>query len=152
MEELFSQEPEVAAQQLLGREIVRDFHGSKVRGIITEVSAWKGTYGEHTKHKFDKYKPGALSVSKKYGKTLMDLTVGDGGSCLTLIAGRFEDGHVQGPGNLSKKLLVDEVFDGYDLLKGEKLWIEGSPVDGSLVKMRKRSKVPPNCRGYYYIK
>ena len=156
-QEFFKQDPETVAKQLLGRDLVRIFGTEReVRGRILEVSAWQGTYGEHTKHKFDDYEPGTVSVSCKYGKHLIDITCGNGTSCVTLINGEYEFGgekvKVNGPGNFSKALQVDKSFDGIDITVGPYLRVEGTAVDESLVKKRNKKKVPPNCVGFFYIK
>lgn len=153
--DFFKQEPISVARQLLGRQIVRNFNSCEIRGRILEVSAWQGTYGEHVKPKFDDFLPGYLSVSMKYGKNLMDITVGNGKSCITLIDGEFEfDGELYrpgGPGNLSRALNVDSSFDGLDLTTSPVLYLEGSPVNPEEIRMRQKKNVPPNCQGYFYI-
>jgi DNA-3-methyladenine glycosylase len=156
-QDFFKQDAATVAKQLLGKKIIRKFdNGAEVEGRITEVSAWEGTYGDQQKHKFDEYEQGTLSVSCKFGKYLMDITCGNGRSCVTLINGEFDfDGNkteVEGPGNFSKALNITPVFDGYLLNSNDSLKISGDSATPEEVKQRNKSNVPPNCRGYYFVK
>ncbi|MBT4539639.1 hypothetical protein HOI26_01100 [Candidatus Woesearchaeota archaeon] len=155
--EYFTQSAETVACGLLGRNLVRTFeNGTTLGGRIVEVSAWQGLSGDHTPHKFDEYTPGTVSVSTKHGKRLTDITCDDGHSCVTLVAAEyvFDDTKkvAQGPGNLSKALQITPDFDGYDIINGRDLRIEGGAVDSIEVKKRNKSNVPSNCQGFFYIK
>ncbi len=157
IETLFRKKPENAAKGLLGRKLVRTFQNKAIiEGRILEVSAWQGTSGDHIVYKFPDYPIGTLSVSCRYGKYLADITVGNGNSCITLVAAEIDlDGtkfKVQGPGNLSEALRIEPDFDGYDIIKGKELRIIGQPVDKSLVRKRNLSNAPNNCVGFYYIR
>lgn len=153
LEEFFEQEAELVAQQLLGRELVRRFgRGHEVRGRILEVSAWVGGFGD----RFSGYTPGMVAISTRYGKHLVDLVCGERNSCVTLINAEYEFGgqtvRAGGPGNLSRALQIGLDFEGYNILTGRELRIEGESVNPSLILKRNRQNVPANCQGYFYIR
>ena len=157
IEVLWRKQPEQVAKGLLGRQLSRTFpNRSNITGRILEVSAWRATNGDSHTHKFPDYGVGVMSISSRYGKYLADITVGNGNSCVTLIAAEFElEGKIyraQGPGNLCKFLQLDPSFDGYNLINGRELRVRGLAADEKLVRMRKKSNSPANCVGYYYIR
>jgi len=154
--DFFRKDSLTVAQNLLGRDIVRYFpNNTETRGRILEVSAWEGTYGQRPQ-KFPDYKQGVVSVSCKFGKYMIDVTCGDKGSCVTLLKAEFDiDGRkytADGPSKLASILQVTpDAFDGYDLVEGSAIKIEGAPGE-IMVYTRNKSNVPKNCRGFHYTK
>ena len=144
------------AYGLLGREIVRRFNGAEVKGVITEVSAWEGT----TLSSSDgmRYAPGTIGVSTKFGKHLLDIAteLKDVSSCITLIAAEFDwNGKkqvVQGPGNVTKALNIDRVFDQQKIYDNPNIYIVGGQMPAQEVLKREKKGVPANCKGYFYLK
>ena len=154
----FRQNPKTVARKLLGRELVRIFpNNSEVRGRILEVSAWQGISGDNIDQKFPEYKPGVVSVSPRRGWYLTDITCGNGNACVTLVSAEYDfEGElvkVGSPGKLSEALGINpDGFDGYDLISGNSLRVEGSPVNPKLVMQRQKSNLPANCRGFFYVR
>ena len=154
--DFFKKDAVTVAQHLLGREIVRYFpNNTEARGRILEVSAWEGTYGQRPQ-KFPDYKQGVVSVSCKRGRYMIDITCGDKDSCVTLLRAEFEiDGrkyHADGTSKLVSILQVTpDAFDGYDIVEGSAIKIEGAPGEIT-VYTRNKGNVPKNCRGFHYTK
>jgi hypothetical protein len=151
----------VARNEILGRYVGRRFEPKKgkkpivIYGRIIEVSAWEGG-AKKMDPEIQRQGPGVLNVSMKYNQRLLDI-VTDGRlpySCITLRAGIFDvtgnPQRVNGPGNLTKALKIDEDFNGI-AVNNHSLWIEGDPVRPGIVRKRNLSNLPANCKGVYYF-
>lgn len=155
-ESFFTVDAKTVAKFLLGTYLVRVFpNDSRTVGMIQEVAAYEG----ETKTSSDGMlcAPGTLSVSTKFGKNLIDIATGKSGesSCVTLISALFNWGNnkqlVQGPGNLSRALGVDKTYNGRSV-DGRDFWIEIRDIYGGEILERKKSNLPSNCRGIFYIR
>ena len=153
--EFFNRGPVTVAKDLIGKEIVRYFNGTEVRGRILGVSAWQGTVSDN--QKFADYEPGTMSVSNRRGHYLLDITVGArGNACVTITDAEFyfDDTKVKlnGPGKICKALQIDPSLDGEVMTKNKYLAIEGASVPDSKIYIRPKKKVPENCKGFFYTK
>jgi len=141
------------AKELLGKTIVRQFEGSREAfAMIREVVAWQGE--EESSAATLKYAPGMVGISKKMGHFLIDIATGrqNRPSCVTLVGLYSPDnGIIQGPGNVSTYLHVDDMLDSAPI-DHPCLWIGGESVDPQRIIKRNKTKVPSNCRGYFYFK
>jgi 3-methyladenine DNA glycosylase Mpg len=144
------------ARAMLGREIVRRFKDTEVRGYVMEVSAWEG----HTKTSSDGllYAPGTIGVSTKFGNHLLDIATEAYGvhSCVTLIAAQFHWGNrtqlVDSPGKVARALRVDRTLDGLKIFENDTgLSIVGGRIPEQDIKKREKKNLPANCKGYFYI-
>jgi DNA-3-methyladenine glycosylase len=144
------------AYGLLGREIVRRFNGTDVKGVIVEVSAWEGTTPSSSDGM--RYAPGTIGVSTKFGKHLLDIAteLKDVSSCVTLIAAEFDwNGKkqvVQGPGLVTAALKIDRSFDQQKIYENPNVYIIGGHMPAQDVLKRDKKGVPANCKGYFYLK
>lgn len=150
--EYFADQARIVAPDLLGRTIVRQFpEDRQVLAKIKEVSAWQGA----TDRTADtaKYAPGMIGVSRKFGHYMIDIATGreDSASCVTIIAVEGDDGIVQGPGNVSNYLHIDDMFDSAPI-DHPCFWIGGEPIGKEKVLKRNKSGMPKNFRGQYYYK
>lgn len=147
--EYFVNRPDAVAQDILGRIVIRQFpEGKETLARIKEVAAWRGE--EDSSAKTMKYAPGIIGISCKFGKFLIDIATESEKrpSCITLIALESIDGIIQGPGNVTKYLKVDRMFDRAPI-DHPCLWIGGIPISKDQVHKRNSSK-PGNCLGYFY--
>ncbi len=154
--DFFAKKADEAAQGLLGRTITRQFKGTQINGIITEVSAWEGS----TKSSSDGmlYAPGTIGVSCKFGKYLMDIATEVSGiySCITMIGAEFDwsgrKQRVEGPGNFTEALKIDKEFDKLKVYENDLVYIEGGKMPQQEILKREKKNAPKNCLGYFYIK
>ncbi len=147
----FSGNPEVVASFLLGRTVVRQFPNREILAKIKEVAAWQGE--DDSSSETIKYDSGLIGISKKYGKNIIDIATGSAKkpSCISLIALVTPKGIVQGPGNVSEYLEVNDMFN-YAPIDHPCLWIGGEEIDGDKILRREKSNLPRNCKGYFYYR
>jgi len=148
----FIQRPEAIARTLLGRTIVREYsEGRPTLARIKEVAAWRGQEDSSDDTINNGY--GIIGISRKFGQDIIDIGTGakEQPSCVSLIALESPDGIIQGPGNVSKYLGVDRVFDGFPIDE-DNLWIGGNPISPRKILERRKSNVPDNCLGYFYYR
>lgn len=147
----FAEQARIVAPDLLGRLIIRQFPDTELVAKIKEVAAWQGA--TKTTARTAKYAPGMVGISRKFGKYLIDIATGSEGtpSCITLIALETPTGVIQGPGNLSNYLQIDEKFDSAPI-DHPCLWIAGEPISQDRIVKRSLNSLPENCKGYFYYK
>ena len=148
----FVRRADYIAKDLLGRVIVSQAHGhEEVYARIKEVAAWEGE--EKSSAKTIKYGPGLVGVSKKHGKSLIDIGTSSQSraSCVTLIALETPEGIIQGPARVANYLHIDDMFDGAPI-DDPFLWIGGEIVNRQRVTKRAVPNAPGNCLGYFYYK
>lgn len=138
----------VVARELLGKKLVRERNGTELSGIIIETEAYLGqkdsachAYRGRTPRNAVMFgPPGHAYVYFTYGMHfLLNLvTEEEGNPCAVLIraleplAGidemrtlrRRPKGLTDGPAKLCQALAIDKTFNGWDVTKGEKLWVE----------------------------
>jgi len=129
------------AQDLLGCFLVREYKGKITKAMITETEAYRGEYdlashaskGRTARTEIMYGRPGHAYVYMIYGMYFMLNVVTEEKDfpAAVLIRGvRPVEAHcnaslhLDGPGKLTKFLHIDKSLNGYDLTKGEKLWIE----------------------------
>jgi len=152
--EFFARRADHVAVDLLGRTIVgRELRGEgkALIGRIREVSAWEGK--ERTSTESLDYAPGMIGVSKKYGRTMIDIATNGHrkASCITLVGLETPEGVVQGPGSVSEYLQVGRDFDSVPI-DSPLLWIGGEPIGAERIQVRNKKDTPSNCIGYFYFK
>jgi DNA-3-methyladenine glycosylase len=138
----------VVARELLGKKLVRERNGTELSGIIIETEAYLGqkdsachAYRGRTPRNAVMFgPPGHAYVYFTYGMHfLLNLvTEEEGHPCAVLIraleplAGidemrtlrRRPKALTDGPAKLCQALAIDKTFNGWDVTKGEKLWVE----------------------------
>ncbi len=146
--EFYARSPLVVARALLGKKLVRFFHGALLAGEIVEVEAYRGER-DSASHAFRGPTPrnavmfgppGHAYVYFVYGMHYcMNVVTGKPGrASAVLIRGlrplsgvatmqRLRHGrkHIaDGPARLCEALAVDRRLDGHDLTSGQAIWIE----------------------------
>ena len=155
--EFFARKAEAVARDLLGRVLVVERpRKCPLYARIHEASAYEGE--EDSSSKGILYAPGIVGISTKFGKRLLDISTNRQNipSCVTLIGGDIHDGagqreFAQGPGNLTKALEIGPEYDGLEITTPP-LWIGGNSINPDIIKQRKLSNVPANCKGYFYFR
>lgn len=154
--EFFSREAKMVALDLLGKVLVVQHPNDIYYARLCEVAAYEGK--TKTTAKTATYYPGTVGVSRKFGKNLLDISTGrlKQPSCVTLVSAIVENGEdsrlVEGPGNLTDALGIDYRYDGLLIDASPQLWIGGETIDADKIKVRKKSGLPANCKGYFYFK
>lgn len=134
--DFFQQSALDMAPQLLGKQLVRRFDPKTIRSyMITETEAYMGeedlachaSKGRTTRTEIMYARGGFVYVYLIYGVYWM-LNVVSGGNeqpQAVLIRGLET---INGPGRLTKQLLIDQTFYGEDLLSSPRIWIEDSEL------------------------
>lgn len=129
----FEHDAEAVARQLLGQKLVRVFaDGARKEGVITETEAYLGIEdkaahsfgGRRTKRTEVMFgKAGVAYVYFTYGlHWLLNVVVGKIDDPQAVLI-RAVDG-ISGPARLTKYLEIDGSFNGEDLAKSKRIWIE----------------------------
>jgi 3-methyladenine DNA glycosylase Mpg len=151
----FRKDSETVAQEILGNEIVRVFQNKQViRGYITAVAPHVGK--TKASDSGITRKAGTINVGRaKFGHTLVDITTEKEGvpACVTIRGIAFDDDtRVDGPGNVTKALHIDNTLDGLDI-DNSYLFIterKDPAYDPSNVRGPLDWKTRPrNCPGYF---
>ncbi len=133
----FYQKPTLAvAKNLLGKYLVRELDGERLAGKIVEVEAYCGPndlacHSSHgrTKRTEVMFGPaGHAYVYLIYGMYYcLNVVTGEDGAAVLIRALELPDpsgSELSGPGKLCRFMKIDKSFNGWDLTKGEKLWVE----------------------------
>lgn len=148
----FRKQASTIAQSLLGRVLVRSTpQENSLYGIISETIAFEGE--NKASNKGILQPAGIYNITNRRGHYVLDITTNKEGisSCVTISGLRTPVGDVIGPGNVTKYLHIDDLFDGVSI--GSKdLWIGGDAIDPEEIMKRNKSNLPPNCKGVFYIK
>jgi len=124
------------APELIGKILVRQFPDGKItRYIITETEAYRGiedlachaSKGRTPRTEVMYHDGGKIYVYLIYGmhQMLNFVTAGEGNPQAVLIRGI--EGH-DGPGKLTRHLLIDKTFYGENLAISNRLWIENNEI------------------------
>ncbi len=157
-EDFFARDSREVAQDLLGRELVRNVSPRRVyRGKITETGAYHG-YIEGRKREGLAYAPGMifLYIGQRGYSTFCIATESEGVPSVVTIRELYPlegiDMPVDGPAKLVRALRIDRSFDGKSI-NGNNLWIEGNSIGSSEVQFifPQNRKMAPNCLGYYRL-
>jgi DNA-3-methyladenine glycosylase len=142
------------AKDILGCFLVREYKGKITKAMIMETEAYRGEYdlashaskGRTKRTEIMYGQPGHAYIYMIYGMYFMLNVVTEEKDfpAAVLIRGisvgaihELPNGRsvhepplqINGPGKLTKFLHIDKTFNGYDLTRGEKLWIElGHPM------------------------
>jgi DNA-3-methyladenine glycosylase len=140
------------AGALLGKKLVRKYRGNILSGLICETEAYLGSM-DSASHAFKGKTPrntvmfgraGMAYVYFVYGMhyLLNIVTEEEENPCAILIRaivpldgiehmqryrGKIGKHLTDGPAKLCRALAVDKSLNGWDLMTGEKLWVEGRP-------------------------
>jgi 3-methyladenine DNA glycosylase Mpg len=152
-EDFFARRADYVAQGLLGRTLsIKHIDGRTLNGVLSEIAAYDGS----TKRTSEgaSYQPGIVSISRKHGQYLIDIATGakdkKDASCITIRALDVEGERIQGPGNVSHHLgLNDGTVQNYEgeLAWGRRFWIAGEPVLRGRINWKKGNS--DNCMGFY---
>jgi len=137
------------AEELLGKKLVREYHGTLLTGIISETEAYLGendsashaSRGQTPRNRIMYGAPGFAYVYFVYGMHYMlnVVTEPEGKAAAVLIRaiipvdgieimkerrGRSGNDLANGPAKLCQTFAIDKKLNGWDLTLGQKLWIE----------------------------
>ena len=154
--EFFNRDSKMVAIDLLGRVLVVQHPNDIYYARLSEIAAYEGK--TKTTAETATYYPGTVGVSRKFGKNLLDISTGriNDPSCVTLVSAIVENSKeariVEGPGNLTDALGIDYRYDGMIIDCSPQFWIGGEGVNVDEIRIRKKSRMPANCKGYFYFK
>jgi len=159
----YKQSAVTVARNLLGKKLVREYNGALLSGTITETEAYLGI-ADSASHGYKGLTPrnrvlfgeaGMAYVYIVYGYHFMlNIVTGkvnepfavlirameplDGVGVMTRL--RKNSRHLaDGPAKLCQAIAIDKTFNGWDLTKGELLWIEDyRTIPDNLVKRTPR--------------
>ena len=156
------------AQELLGCFLVREYHGKVWRARITETEAYAGeddlashaSRGRTPRTETMYGDPGRAYVYMIYGMyyCLNIVTEKKDFPAAVLIRSvKIEDidhKKTNGPGKLCKFLKIDKKLNGWDMTKGEKLWIEARDSKMKLPRIKKSKRIgvdyAKHCKEYLW--
>ena len=156
------------AQELLGCFLVREYHGKVWRARITETEAYAGeddlashaSRGRTPRTELMYGEPGRAYVYMIYGMyyCLNIVTEKKDFPAAVLIRSvKIEDidhKKTNGPGKLCKFLKIDKKLNGWDMTKGEKLWIEARDPKTKLPRIKKSKRIgvdyAKHCKEYLW--
>jgi len=121
----------LVAKELLGKFLVRQIDNKKVAVMITEVEAYCGErdlasharFGPTPRSKIMWGPAGRAYVYMVYGMYFCLNVVTEKNRKAEAVLIRDVQG-VNGPGKLCRKFKIDKKFNGEDVVKSKKLWIE----------------------------
>jgi len=171
----YAQDTLKVAQELLGCFLVRQYRGKIWRAMITETEAYAGeddlashaSRGRTPRTELMYGEPGRAYVYMIYGMYFMlnIVTEKKDFPAAVLIRGAIF-GHpmskkrgtldilLNGPGKLCKFLKIDRKLNGWDMTKGEKLWIESRDPKAKFPKIEKSKRVgvdyAKHCKEYLW--
>ncbi len=131
----FIQDALALAPQLLGKFLVRDFDGSRIRKKITEIEVYYGeedlachaSKGRTQRTEIMYAKGGAAYVYFIYGMYwLLNIVTGPKEHPQAILIRGLED--ITGPGRVGKFLQLDKTFYGENLTTSKRLWLEDTPL------------------------
>ncbi len=145
----YNQDTIKVAKRLLGCYLVRKYRGKIIRAKIIETEAYQGendlashaSKGKTERNKAMFGEPGRAYIYLIYGMYYMFNIVTEKKNfpAAVLIRGLSNDYQIKtknqkkrikklkkldGPGKLTKNLVIGKSFNGWDLTKGEKIWLE----------------------------
>ncbi len=156
------------AKNLIGCYLVRKLNGKVIKGMIVETEAYRGENDlachaakGRTKRTEVMYGPaGCAYVYLIYGMhhCLNIVTEQKDFPAAVLIRSiRIEnipESKTDGPGKLCRFLKIDRRLNGYDVIRGEKLWIEPRDTAVKLPKIKKSPRIgidyARHCRNYLW--
>ncbi len=148
-DKFFARDTLTVARELLGKKLVREFKGNLLSGMVVETEAYMGSI-DSASHAFKGKTPrnlvmfgpaGIAYVYFVYGMHyLLNVVTGaEGNPCAVLfraivplqgqnqmkaLRGKQSKDMINGPAKLCKAMVIDKSFNGWDLTRGEKLWLE----------------------------
>lgn len=143
------------AKDLLGCFLARKYRGKVIRAMITETEAYRGekdlachaSRGRTSRTEIMYGQPGHTYIYLIYGMYYMLNIVTekkDFPAAVLIrsaeIVGAVHEPPLHGPGKLTRYLNINKSFNGWDLTKGEKLWLE-RPRKKSRFKITKSPRV-----------
>ena len=124
------------APKLIGKYLCRAFDdGSIIRKRITEIEIYRGeedlachaSKGKTARNEVMYKKGGVLYIYLIYGMHwMLNFVTGDINNPQAILLRGIDD--VIGPGRLTKKLKIDKSFNGEDLSKSKRIWIENNEL------------------------
>ena len=155
-QKFFNRNTVLVAQELLGKFLVRKIGNKILKARIIETEAYCGTKDlachaskgltERTKVMFGP--PGHFYIYMVYGMyhCLNIVTEKEGNPSAVLIRA-IDCENCDGPGKLCRKLKIDKKLNGADIIKNDKLWIEGDEIKTKKNKIKKGKRIGVDYAG-----
>lgn len=157
LKEFFTRDVLEVAPELLGKFLVRKFEdGSIKKFLITEVEAYQGeedlachaSKGRTPRTEIMYHEGGKIYVYLIYGMYWMLNVVTSVKDIPQAVLIRGIEGF-NGPGKLTKKLVIDKSFYGEDLFSSRRLWIE-SDLNSDEIKFKTTARIGIDYAGEIY--
>lgn len=155
----------IVAKDLLGKNIVRQWHSKKIIGKIVEVEVYYGLKdkGSHAfggkitdRNKIMYHEGGFVYLYLIYGMYwLFNITTGSHGHPEAILVravepvSGFKDREASGPGKFCKTFKLDKSFYGEDLTTSKRLWLEDNQEK---IKIAKGPRIGIDYAGPYWAK
>ncbi len=156
------------AKQLLGATLVREFEGKKIKALITEVEAYIGA-DDLASHASRGRTPRAEIMFGAAGHAYVYMIYGMY-YCINIITekknfpaavlirgvsiGGIEYKKTNGPGKLCRELKIDKTLNGWDMTRGEKIWIQpgdtGIQAEDIIASKRIGIDYAGHCKDYLW--
>jgi DNA-3-methyladenine glycosylase len=163
----FNRDTLKVAQELLGCVLVRKIGNKIIRGMITETEAYKGKK-DLASHASKGRTPRTELMFGEAGRAYIYLIYGMY-YCLNIVTEKkdypaavlirsvkienIDYKKTNGPGKVCRELKIGKELNGWDITRGEKIWIErGIKVPSKNIKKAKRVGVDyaQHCREYLW--
>ena len=130
--EFFSRNAEQVARELLGKVLVRNIKGREVKAKIVETEAYYGEKDPASRacqngdlRETMKMKAGTILVYGVHNNWMANFVTGEEGKAAAVLLRALEplnfNGKCNGPGLLTKALLIDKSFHKQSIINNEKL-------------------------------
>ena len=145
------------APDLIGKYLVRKFDENQTeKFLITEVEAYRGeedlachaSKGRTPRTEIMFHEGGLIYVYLIYGMYWMLNVVTANENVPQAVLIRGIQGY-DGPGKLTRNLLIDKTFYGEDLISSSRLWIENG-IQASKVKIKRTPRIGIDYAGEIY--
>jgi DNA-3-methyladenine glycosylase len=134
----FKGNPEVVAERILGRYLVRNYENELLVGQIITVRTFSGIIRGTKRAEGMRRNAGYIYIMPYRGKKLLNITTGtpEEPSCIWIYAILYKN-KLLGPGKLTSEFKIDERLDG-KRIDGDELYID--EIYPGKIKIRKISE------------
>jgi DNA-3-methyladenine glycosylase len=165
--EFYARNPVVVAPELLGKRLVRETSAGLASGIIVEVEAYlscrdaacHASRGMTPRNRSMFGPPGRAYVYTIHTRWLLNAVTEPAGTPSAILIRAIEPERgidlmqqrrrtevvrdlARGPGRLCEALAIDRTYDGWDLSRGEELWIESAdPLEQRALRIVRSGRI-----------
>jgi len=137
-EQFFSRAPDIVAQDILGDILVRIIGNKKLKAKIVETEAYFGeedpasraSKGDNKVSRMMKDSPGKILIYNVHKYKMLNFITGKKGEASAILIRALEPlnfrARCSGPGLITECLKINKAFNGQEIIKNKKIWIEES--------------------------